>query len=155
MSASSFSIKSNSSDRELVFLDAQRDYFVAELRGSVVGATRQVYAYPDATGLSRLFSRLAAYERPWSEPERWESLEGEFTLEAACSPLGHVTFSVRIRDMLGGPEEWEVSARLVTELGQLPSIASRAESFFNVVANANEQLQRTVTRQRAAPEPRR
>ena len=43
---------------------------------------------------------------------------------------------MRIRDMLGGPEEWGVSANIVTELGQLPSIASRAQSFFDVVAGA-------------------
>jgi hypothetical protein len=136
MSASSFSIKSNASDRELVFLEPARDYFVAELRGTAVRATRRVYAYTDAAGLSRLFSRIAAYDRPWSTPERWESLEGEFSIEAVCSSLGHVTFSVRIRDMLGGPEEWDVTARLVTELGQLPAIAANAELFFNVVASA-------------------
>jgi Family of unknown function (DUF6228) len=135
MSASSFSIKSNASDRELVFREPRRDYFIAELRGSGVAATRGVYAHTDARGLARFFSRLAAYERPWSEAESWEALEGEFRLEAACSLLGEVRFSVRIRDMLGGPEEWQVSARLVTELGQLPGIASRAESFFNFVAS--------------------
>jgi hypothetical protein len=136
MSRSFFSIKSNASDRELVFLEPQSDYFTVELRGSSVGATRRVYAYTDGAGLSKLFSRLAAYERPWDKPERWESLEGEFTLEAACSSLGEVTFSVRIRDMLGGPEEWEVSAHIVSELGQLPGIASNAEAFFDVVASA-------------------
>ena len=134
MSASSFSIRSNTSDRELVFLDPRRDSFVAELRGSAIVATLQVYAYTDAGGLPLLFSRLAAYERPWATPERWESLEGEFLLEATCSSRGHVTFSVRIREMFGGPEEWEVSARLVTELGQLPGIASRAKAFFASVA---------------------
>jgi len=134
VSTSRFSIKSNTSDRELVFLDPQRDYFVAELRGASLQATRRVYAYTDAKGLSRLFLRLAAYERPWTTVERWESLEGEFAIGAACSVLGQVSFSVRIRDLLGGPEEWEVSARIVSELGQLPGIASRAESFFEIVS---------------------
>jgi hypothetical protein len=136
MSAASFSVKSNASDRELVFLDPRRDYFIAELRGLGVTAHREVYAYTDAKGLSRFFSRLAAHERPWSEPEKWESLEGEFRLEAKCSALGHVTFLVCIRDLFGGPEEWEVSARIVTALGQLPAIASRAATFFNIVATA-------------------
>ncbi len=136
MSAASFSIKSTASDRELVFHTPQRDYFIAELRGSSLGATREVYAYTDAKGLAGFFSRLAVHKRPWSSVERWESLEGEFLLQAACSALGHVTFSVRIREMLGGPEEWQVSANLVTELGQLPGIASHAEFFFNVVAGA-------------------
>ena len=136
MSAPSFSINSNSSGRQLVFLDPRSDYFVIELRGAGVEARRNVYAYTDARGLAKLFSRLAGHERPWVQAERWESLEGEFELGARCSALGDVTFSVRIRDMLGGPEEWEVRANLVTELGQLPGIASRAEVFFNVVASA-------------------
>jgi hypothetical protein len=136
VSAPPFSIKSNASDRELVFLDPRSDYFTIELRGAGVEALRSVYAYTDARGLAKLFSRLASYERPWLQAERWESIEGEFQLEAVCSALGEVTFAVRIRDLLGGPEEWEVRANLVTELGQLPRIASRAEAFFNVVASA-------------------
>ena len=95
-----------------------------------------MYAYTDASGLAKFFQRLAAYERPWVEPERWESLEGEFSIEAICSVLGEVRFCLRIRDLFGGPEEWEVRANLVTELGQLAGIAFRAKSFFNVVASA-------------------
>ena len=134
MNVSSFAIQSNASDRELVFLHPRRDHFVAELRGANLGATREVCTYTDANGLSRYFARLAAYKRPWDKVERWESLEGEFCIAAACSPLGEVGFVIRIRNHLGGPEEWDVSVGLVTELGQLPGIASRAEPFFDVVA---------------------
>jgi Family of unknown function (DUF6228) len=136
MSASSFSIKSSGSDRELVFVEPRRDYFVVDLRGSGVRATREVYAYTDAQGLSAFFSRIAAYERPWTTPERWESLEGEFALEAACSKLGHVTFSARIRDTFGGAEEWEVRVDVATELGQLQGLAARAALFCALVASA-------------------
>jgi Family of unknown function (DUF6228) len=136
MSASSFSIKSSASDRELAFVEPRLDYFIVDLRGSGVRATRKVYAYTDAQGLSAFFSRLAAYERPWTTPEKWQSLEGEFAIEAACSKLGHVTFSVQIRGMFGGPEEWEVRLDLATELGQLRSIAADAAPFFAVVASA-------------------
>jgi len=133
MSASSFSIKSNASDRELVFSDARRDYFTVELRGSGVRAVGGVY---DAGGLAELFAKLATFERPWSGAETWESVEGEFSIAATCSALGEVRFSVCIRGMLGGPEQWEVSASLVSELGQLPGIAAHAESFLEVVASA-------------------
>jgi hypothetical protein len=63
MSAPPFSIKSNTSDRELVFRSPRRDNFVVELRGVSVGATCEVYAYRDARGLSKLFSRLAVSAR--------------------------------------------------------------------------------------------
>ena len=132
----SFSIKSSASDRELVFLSPRADHFIVKLSGVALGVEREVYAYTDAQGLSRFFSSLAAHDRGWTDTPRWESLEGEFSISAQCSALGHVSFSICIRDMLGGPEEWAVSARLVTELGALPDIAKNATSFFDVVASA-------------------
>ncbi|MDR2013208.1 MAG: DUF6228 family protein [Rhodanobacter sp.] len=135
----SFSIKSSTSDRELVFLNPKRECFVVELRGTALEASRSVYAYTDATGLLQFFCTLATYERPWNKPERWEALEGEFSVEATCSPLGQVTFFIRLRDMFGQDEEWEASARLVTELGQLPTIASNAKLFFNSVASTSQE----------------
>jgi uncharacterized protein DUF6228 len=134
--SSSFSIKSNASDRELVFLSPRSDHFIVQLRGTALQVSREVYAYTDARGLSDFFGELAACRRPWGETRIWESLEGEFALSAACSALGQVTFSIRIRDMLGGAEEWDVKARVVTELGALPTIAGHARLFFDVVASA-------------------
>ena len=146
MSSTSFSIKSNASNRELVFSHPREDYFVVEIRGLGVNVTREVYAYTDGVGLYRLLNRLAEYSRPWSGVEKWESLEGEFTLAASCTPLGHVDLSVLIRDQLGGPEEWTLKASLVTELGQLPSIAAAAKPFFANVAPPNTSLERTRDR---------
>ena len=89
-----------------------------------------VWAYTDGKGLAALLARLASYERPWSSGECWESIEGEFSLSATCSPLGEVGFSVCIRGLQGAPEEWQASATLTTELGQLPKIAAGAQRFF-------------------------
>jgi hypothetical protein len=133
MSESSFSIKSSASDRELVFVLPRPDYFNVELRGVSLSATRKVYAYTDAKGLSSLFSKLAATGRPWTGAERWQSLEGEFSISAQCSALGHVSFAVVIRDQFGGPEEWSVSACITTDLGQLSRLATDAQSFFSAV----------------------
>jgi hypothetical protein len=131
-----FSIKSNASDRELAFLSPRPDHFIVELRGVALAVKREVYTYTDARGLSNFFSSLSAHDRGWTDTRRWESLEGEFSISAQCSALGHVSFSIRIRDMLGGLEEWDVSAQLVTELGALTVIAKHARSFFDVVAGA-------------------
>ncbi|MGY0653105.1 DUF6228 family protein [Luteimonas sp. A537] len=113
-----------------MFLSPHGDYFTVELRGASVQATHTVWAHTDARGLANLFARLATYERPWSGNERWESIEGEFLLSATCSPLGEVNFSVRILGLQGAPEEWQVSASLTTELGQLPKVAAGAHRFF-------------------------
>jgi hypothetical protein len=77
-----------------------------------------------------LFVHLASYERPWSGNKDWESIEGEFYLSAICSSLGEVNLSIRIRGNQGSPEEWQASAMLTTELGQLPNIAAGARRFF-------------------------
>ncbi len=143
MSAESFSIKSNASDREVVFLDPRPDYFVVSLRGFSVRAIREVYAYPDALGLLALFNRLAEYALPWNGAESWESLEGEFSLAATCSALGQVSITVSIRDVFGTAEEWRVEASLVTEMGQLPSIAANASTFFVGVSPPDKSLERT------------
>lgn len=125
-----FSIRSNASDRELVFRSPQGDYFTVELRGTSVQATQVVWAYPDAQALAQLFARLAAYERPWMGEECWDSMEGELSLSVTCSPLGEVCFSVRTQGAQGAPEAWQVCAALTTELGQLPKIAADAHHFF-------------------------
>ena len=125
-----FSITSNSSSRELVFLDSQDDSFTIELRGSEVQAVRSVYVYSDGPSLASLFVKLSAYERPWAGAESWESLEQEFSLSASCSALGNVTLSIYMCGLLGGDEEWRLSFTLTTDLGQLPKIAANARQFF-------------------------
>lgn len=83
MDASCFSIESNASDRELVFLEPQPVYSIAGLRGTSVAAARKVYASTDARGLAGYFSRLASYQRPWSTVERRES--SRRVLDSGCT----------------------------------------------------------------------
>lgn len=81
------------------------------------------------TGVPDLLERLAHHEKPWANVESWESLEGEFLLEASCSSLGKVTFAIRLRNFTGA-EEWDVSAELETEMGQLLNLAKTAKLLF-------------------------
>jgi hypothetical protein len=129
-----FSIKSSSSDKEIVFSAPEKDYFTVELKSDEVRAIRKVYAFsPQNPGPKALFARIARHDRPWESEEGWGSLEGEFSLSATCSQLGVVTFSLSLLSRLGGPEDWSISATLTSDLGQLPSIAAGAEQFFGVV----------------------
>jgi hypothetical protein len=129
-----FSIKSSSSDTELVFSAPEKDYFTVEFKSDEVRAIRKVYAYsPHSPGLVALFGRIANQNRPWASAECWGSLEGEFTFSATCSNLGAVTFSVAMLGRLDARDKWRISANVTADLGQLSSIAAKAEQFFGVV----------------------
>ncbi|WP_425280003.1 DUF6228 family protein [Holophaga foetida] len=125
-----FSIRSNTSDRELVFRDLSGEYFTADLRGNDLRAAQAVCTYTDPLGLVRFFETLAAWEQPWRQPFEWRSLEDEFSISATCSPLGEVLFTVSISGQPGAPEEWQASFSITSELGLLPSIAKAAKAFF-------------------------
>jgi hypothetical protein len=132
MKADSFSIKSSSSDRELVFSRVRENHFTVELVGTEFRAIREVYTFTDHHGLPKLFCWLAAQQRPWSGNQSWGSLEGEFSFSATCSQLGEVFLLVSIWGLPGAPEEWRVSGSVTTELGQLPKIAEGVSRLFGV-----------------------
>ena len=73
--ASLFSIRSSSSDTELAFSGARKDYFTVELKGNnEVRVIRQIYAYsPHSPNLGTFFIRIAHHNRPWARVEFWES----------------------------------------------------------------------------------
>ncbi len=132
--ASLFSIRSSSSDTELAFSGARKDYFTVEIKGNDVRVIRQVYAYsPHSPNLGTFFIRIAHHNRPWASVEFWESLEGEFNLSATCSSLGVVTFSVAMHSRHEVVDGWRIVATLTADLGQLPGIGTAAEQFFRVV----------------------
>ncbi|WP_152566439.1 DUF6228 family protein [Lysobacter antibioticus] len=130
-----FIIKSASTDKELRFSGADDYSFSVELRGTSIHAAQEVHCLVGASGLTEFFSRLAIHERPWPGSERYVSLEGDFSLAAACSPLGRVTLTIVIHSPFGIPEEWQVRSDLVVELGQLPGIATAANRFFRTMAD--------------------
>ena len=125
-----FSIKSTSSNQELVLSNRDGEYFEARLNG-VVTAHVLVYAYTDEQGLSKLFQELGGMEKPWGGNLSWESLEGEFKISASCSSLGEVQFNILLWGLPGHPEEWRVNLGLVSELGQLQQITKQAKRFFS------------------------
>ena len=134
MEPPSFSIKSAITDKELRFFGANVYCFSVELRGTEIHAVREVNCPIGASEFARYFSGLAAHAGPWPGAEGCESLEGDFSLSARCSALGVVTFDVAIHGPFGIPEEWKLSSKLTSELGQLPGMASAARRFFDVVA---------------------
>lgn len=128
-----FAIHSTESGNTLIFDDVQGDYFSVCFNSSALSIKREVWAYTDAYGLANLFECLACHELPWLTSEKWESIEGEFSLVATCNSRGIVNFNVCILD-LGNAEPWKFEGNICTELGQLPAIAKSARQFFGVSA---------------------
>ncbi|UUD63571.1 hypothetical protein D16iCDA_18110 [Pseudomonas seleniipraecipitans] len=128
-----FAIHSTESGNTLIFDDVQGDYFSACFSSSAQSVKREVWAYTDAYGLANLFEYLASHELPWQTSEKWESIEGEFMLEATCNSRGIVNFKVSISN-LGITEPWKFEGNVCTELGQLPALAKSARQFFGVSA---------------------
>lgn len=124
-----FRIKSSDSDLELILKDIKGDYFVAQIISGHLNVRREVWAYTDAHGLADLFEWLASQNRPWSDKQFWESLEGEFRFSATCSSLGKITFEVEFNHY-SCAEEWLVKTKISSELGQLPALAKQAREFF-------------------------
>ena len=124
-----FRIKSAASDAELLLHSRNGDHFQVTFSSSALTCHQDVWAYTDADGLARLFERLGAQTRPWSEPLCWASLEREFKLTATCDWRGSVTFDLELHPS-GSPEDWQVKTRLHCEFGQLPALAKSARAFF-------------------------
>jgi hypothetical protein len=127
---SAFLIRSCMSDYSLRFVEAGRESFTAELSGAGLSAVVGVSAFEDLW-LPRYLRDLASQKRPWQGAKSWESMEGELQIEATCSSLGEVRFEVRMWHSRGSPEQWSVSAGVLSELGQLPAIARDSEQFFS------------------------
>ena len=132
MDRPSFSIKSSSSERELLFVDPSQDGFTVMYRSNDVQASCGVYEFMHNDGVAIFLQRLASFDRPWPGHDQWTSLEGEFSISAACSSLGIVTFTVKLSGLPGAPEEWQLVASLTSELGQLQNLARRASLFFRI-----------------------
>lgn len=124
-------IQSTESGNTLIFDDVQGDYFSVCFTSSAQVVKREVWAYTDAYGLTNVFEYLAGHDLPWQTTEKWESIEGEFMLEATCNSRGIANFKVTISS-LGITEPWKFEGSICTELSQLPALAKLARQFFGV-----------------------
>ena len=77
-----FSIRSTSSNRELVFSSYKGEYFHVELKGIVMSASTDVWATTDNNGLNAFFQEITSFKSPWQGARAWGSLEGEFVFFA-------------------------------------------------------------------------
>jgi hypothetical protein len=124
-------IHSTQSDQTLSFSRLRIDGFSVHIKGRVLAASTDVWGVEEADRPLGFFTQMAAQPRPWVGEMGWRSLEEEFSLVVVCSALGEVGFTVGLRGQMGSCEEWQLTAGLVSEFGQLKSIARHAADFFN------------------------
>ena len=128
-----FTIKSANSDASLIFNQSTGEDFVVEFQSMQLKVVQAVCGYTDPQGIARLFQEAAGHSKPWQGQLEYRSLEQEFSLSAACSPLGIVTLAVAF-SRIGVASEWSAAATLQVEFGQLAVLASNAQRFFSAVA---------------------
>ncbi|MGH7553405.1 MAG: DUF6228 family protein [Longimicrobiales bacterium] len=121
----------------LEFSHFEGEYIQVDLRSASHSAIKRVCCYTDPTGVARLFEAAASEWRGWSGAKRWESIEGELTLELTSDRAGHITLDVSIVNDLGGPDTWRVKSQLSLEAGQLDGLAKEAARLFRSTRAGN------------------
>jgi hypothetical protein len=99
---------------------------LTEFELTVVG---RVYVGPTGPGPAVLFAQMAAHWKGWQGDFTWESPAGELALHCARDRAGHVAIRVTLRSG-PGEDDWLVRATILTEAGQLETLARRAAAFF-------------------------
>ena len=125
-----FSIESSENQAALELTSLDHNFCTATLRSRGVSGTASVSTYLSA-GLADLFRYFADNWKGWDGVKRWGSLEGELSISAHSDRLGHVYFTVELRE--GAPAKWTLVADLVVDAGMLAGLATRAREFETVV----------------------
>ena len=94
-----------------------------------LSADAQVWAGYTAGYPLRLFTDMGRLWSGWLDELTWESLEGELAVRCSHDRRGHISIRVELRSGCM-PDDWQVSATVMAEAGQLEDIARRAASFF-------------------------
>lgn len=98
------------------------------LRGLRAATEVDGTAYGFGEGLAAYFRRIADDWRGWDGGRGWESLEGEFALQATHDGLGYVKLRVWIRGGLY-EEDWNADGTIWIDAGQLEAVARAAKRF--------------------------
>jgi hypothetical protein len=107
------------------------DSFWVRVTALNVSAACSVYAACGPSHPAILLAEMARQWSGWRGELIWQSLEGELVLRCAHDRLGHVSIRVELRSgFFANPDDWQVSATVMTEAGQLEELARRAAIFF-------------------------
>ncbi len=100
--------------------------FVASVTGApFVGEVQSSTYYSGPPSL--LFREMADSWKGWKGEKVWSAIDGELTLSAASSALGHVTLKIVMMDQSGNCRLYAV---LGLEAGQLEEVSKNVCSLF-------------------------
>ncbi len=70
---------------------------------------------------------MADHWQGWKGEKAWGALDGEFTLKATATSLGHISIIIEMVEMAGA---FRLGATLHLEAGQLEEISKKMETLF-------------------------
>ena len=92
-------LKSSPCEREVVFSGVDGDHVLVNVFGDF-SFTRRIYLPAGTRDLEHFFARLAKKSlQAWEGPEKYTSIEGDFSIEVNCTTRGHVIFSFELSDI--------------------------------------------------------
>ncbi len=107
--------------------DVGFDSFVIEVQGAGLDASTVVLSV-NVSSLGDFFSELARDWRGWEAPRRWDSLEGELTIEAHQDGTGHDWLQFTVRH--NTPPDWTLTLVVSVEAGeQMANLAGDVRDF--------------------------
>jgi hypothetical protein len=108
------------------------EWFLVRVTDEDLSAAAHVYAGYAPRNPADLFADMTQQWTGWPGELVWDSLEGELALRCRHDGLGHIAIRV---ELCSGPmpDDWRVAATVMTEAGQLDTIARRATVFFGQV----------------------
>jgi len=105
-----------------------------EARGNGFNVSAPVYV-DMAPSLPEFLDEITAAPEATRKKASWETLEGEFRIDATRDSTGHIFLVYQLRSSdIGSNRWWSFTGRLVLELGQMADVRKRAGRFWNAAA---------------------
>lgn len=101
-----------------------------EIEGDGPQASKSIWGFTDCWLLVDLFDSVARDWQGWPGERTWQSIEGDLRVAFTSRSTGQITLSVNLRNN-SGEDDWQISAPIFLEAGQLERIAIQVATFFN------------------------
>ena len=82
------------------------------------------YLYTDYQDYYRYFQNIADSWKGWQGSKKWQTVEGDFQLEATHDSQSYVFLKLTLIKNQGIEDEWVLNGRIKIDLGQLDGIAN-------------------------------
>jgi hypothetical protein len=129
-SSSSISICSSLSNRKIVMFYDGNEVLKIQVEGFDINIIKEVWLYTDAEALNNFFQELGGKNATWDGYVEWKSVEEDFSISVACSPLGKIAFRIVLIGLQGDSEEWSAQMNIESDFSILEKVAKQSEKCF-------------------------